>query len=334
MSDRVALVTGACGEMGHLLIPTLNRAGYRVVALDLAPLDADLAAQCVETMEASILEEPVLSDLFDRHRFGSVFHLAAVLSAKAEKDPDLAHRVNVGGTYGLLRLCLARAGERDGAIRFLLPSSIAVYGLPDAAAKRSAGAVKESEWTMPTAMYGCNKLYCELLGAYLGQREPEKLDFRAIRFPGLISADTLPTGGTTDYAPEMIHAAAQGRPYACFVGPETRLPFMTMPDGVGALVQLAEAEPAALSRRVYNTKGFSASAAEIRDETLLHFAGARIDFQAVPERQALVDTWPADIDDTAARRDWGLAPRHELAQALDQYLVPAMRRRYAGATSP
>ncbi len=108
---------------------------------------------------------------------------------------------------------------------------------------------------------------------------------------------------------------------------------MTMPDGVDALVQLAGADPAALSRRVYNIKGFSASAAEIRDETLVHFPRAQIDFEAAPERQALVDTWPADIDDTAARRDWGLAPRHELARALDQYLVPAMRRRYAGATS-
>jgi threonine 3-dehydrogenase len=335
MSRRVALVTGASGEMGNLLIPALSDNGFEVTALDLVELPADIRSRCVETIEASILDLDAVAGLCERHPPDAVFHLAAVLSTKAERDPDLAHRVNVQGTYGLLRLSHDLARRRRADVRFLFPSSIAVYGLPDAATKAAEGAVREWRWTVPTAMYGCNKLYCELIGAHLartgrGDGEPG-VDFRAIRFPGLISSETLPSGGTTDYAPEMIHAAASGRPYRCFVGPDTRLPFMTMPDAIDASMQLVEADERNLSTRVYNIRAFSASAAEIRDETRKHFPEANLGFEPQPARQALVDTWPADVDDTLARRDWGLRPVHGLPEALAEYLVPALRRRYTEA---
>jgi nucleoside-diphosphate-sugar epimerase len=330
MAQRVALVTGASGEMGCLLIPALKAQGFEIVTLDIAPVPGDLGRQCREVVEGSILDSSLVKGLFQRHRPTHLFHLAAVLSTMAESDPDKAHRVNVEGTYGLFRLC----ADAPDLVRFLFPSSIAVYGLPDAETKNRQGAVKETEWTVPSAMYGCNKLYCELLGAYLSGRNPDggrpPFDFRAIRFPGLISADTLPTGGTTDYAPEMIHAAAQGKPYDCFVAEETRLPFMTMPDGVEALLRLADADPSALSTRVYNIQGFSASAGEIRAAVLERFPGARIGFRPAAARQAIVDSWPAGIDDSLARRDWGLAPRHGMVEALDEYLVPALVERYAG----
>jgi nucleoside-diphosphate-sugar epimerase len=127
----------------------------------------------------------------------------------------------------------------------------------------------------------------------------------------------------------MIHAAARGQGYVCFVAERTRLPFMTMPDGVEALQRLADADAERLSTRVYNIKGFSASAGEIRDETLRHFPDTHVRFDPLPDKQALVDGWPADVNDELARRDWGLAPRHDLRQALDAYLVPALRERYA-----
>jgi len=336
MSQRTALVTGASGEMGRLLIPALTDKGYAVVAMDLAPVPAELSAHCAETVQGSVVDLAVMKDLFNRHRPTDLFHLAAILSSKAEKSPDLAHEVNVEGTYNLLRLCRETGTASGEPVRVLFPSSIAVYGMPDAETKNSAGAVGETEWTVPSAMYGCNKLYCELVGSYLSNTSPREdrgaLDFRAIRFPGLISAETLPTGGTTDYAPEMIHAAAQGKPYDCFVSEQTRLPFMTMPDAVEALLQLAAAEPASLSTRVYNICGFSASAGEIRDKVLEHFPGAEIGFASVAARQAIVDSWPADIDDSLARRDWGLDPRFGLDEALADYLIPALRERYAQST--
>ena len=164
MSQPVALVTGAGGEMGHLLIPALRQKGYAVVALDLVALPDSIREQCVEAVEASILDKEVLSDLFQRHSPDAVYHLAAVLSRKAEADPDLAHRVNVEGSYNLLQLC--HQPYRTEPVRLLFPSSIAVYGLPNGQTKNEAGAIKEHEWTVPAGVYGCNKLYCELLGRY------------------------------------------------------------------------------------------------------------------------------------------------------------------------
>jgi len=331
MAKRTAFVTGAGGEMGHLLIPQLRELDFDVVALDLVALPDAIRALCVETIEGSILDVAALEGVFQRHSPTHVFHLAAVLSRKAEADPDLAHRVNVDGTYNLFKLCDEPYAEEP--VRFLFPSSIAVYGLPSAAVKKQAGALRETEWTVPDGVYGCAKLYCELFGARL-QRSKGRPDFRSIRFPGLISADTLPTGGTTDYAPEMIHAAAQGKPYDCFVLRDTRLPFMTMPDGVDALIKLALADAHRLTRRTYNIRGFSSSAAELRSEVLKHFPAAEIAFEPDPSRQALVDSWPADVDDSAAPHDWGFSPKHGLAAAMADYLVPAMKRRYTAPVEP
>jgi nucleoside-diphosphate-sugar epimerase len=128
----------------------------------------------------------------------------------------------------------------------------------------------------------------------------------------------------------MIHAAAAGRPYRCWVREDSRLPFMTMPDAVEALLRLAEADAAALTTRVYNIRGFSCTAGEIRDEVRRHFPAVQVEFDPLADKQAIVDSWPADIDDSRARRDWGLAPRHGLAEALADYLVPALVRRERG----
>ena len=156
------------------------------------------------------------------------------------------------------------------------------------------------------------------------------MDFRAIRFPGLISAFTLPSGGTSDYAPEMLHAAAQGRPYACFVREDTRLPFMAMPDAIGALLALMEAPGESLTTLVYNVGAFSPSAGEIADLVRAAFPAGHIAFAPDPRRQAIVDSWPEDVDDARARRDWGFRPAHDLGRAFGEYLLPNVRRRYAG----
>lgn len=332
MTPRTALVTGANGEMGHLLLPALRERGYELVVLDLQPVAAEHAARCKAAVVGSVVDSPLMTSLFREHRPDAVFHLAALLSSKAERDPDRAHDVNVSATLDLFRLGREQARLTGRDVRFLFPSSIAVYGLPDAAAKAAAGAVSETEWNRPAGIYGCNKLYGEMIGSYFTKRAQTDgtpgLDFRAIRFPGLISAETLPSGGTSDYAPEMVHAAAQGKPYACFVSAETRMPFMTMPDAVAALLRLDGAEAARLTTRVYNIGAFSPSAGELKSAVLAHFPDARITFEPVAWRQAIVDTWPAGVDDARARRDWGHAPRHALAEAMSDYLVPALVKRY------
>jgi nucleoside-diphosphate-sugar epimerase len=334
----VVLVTGANGEMGHGLIHHLAEAGtYDILALDIREIDPELVRRSAAATVGDILDRRLLERLMSEFEIHAVFHLAAILSTRAEFIPETAHEVNVEGTLNLLRLAMDEAQSHGRPVKFLFPSSIAVYGLPDPEAKRAAGKVAEHEWTVPVTMYGCNKLYCEHLGRYFArhyrqlaaQESPSGVEFRAIRFPGLLSAFTAPSGGTSDYAPEMIHAAAQGRAYACFVGQETRIPFMAMPDAIGALLGLMEAPAESLTSLVYNVTSFNPSAGEMAELVRRAFPGARITFAPDRRRQAIVDSWPEDVDDARARRDFGFRPAYDLGRAFHEYLVPNVRERYA-----
>jgi len=334
----VVLVTGAGGEMGHTLIRRLAELGaFDVLALDLRPLDPELARCCAAVSVGDVLDRHLLDRLMSEFEVSVVFHLAALLSTRGEFVPETAHEVNVQGTLNVLRLTVEEARSLGRPVKFLFPSSVAVYGLPTLAAKRLAGTVAEDQWLMPITMYGCNKLYCEHLGRYFARHyrqlalsgEPSGVDFRAIRFPGLISAFTTPSGGTSDYAPEMIHAAAQGRPYACFVREDTRIPFLAMPDAVEALVALMRAPPESLTTLVYNVSAFNPTAGELADVVRRAFPAARITFAPDPRRQAIADSWPEDVDDARARRDWGFRPAYDLNRAFNEYLLPNVTRRYA-----
>lgn len=335
MGETLILVTGACGEIGQALVQSLaRRGGFRIVTADLAPLPESIRSLPAEHIQGDLLNK--IKQFYD-YNFAIIFHLAASLSSKAESAPEEAHRINVEGTLQLLQMAAYKSEKYGEAVKFLFPSSIAAYGLPDRKTKAAAGRVKEDEWTFPQTMYGCNKLYCERLGMYFsrfyGQRHldanpPVMLDFRGLRYPGLISAFTLPSGGTSDYGPEMLHAAAQGRPYECFVSEDTRIPFMAMPDAIKALLILSEARRESLSRLTYNVGGFSLSAGEFRQRAEQAFSGARITFQPNVRRQGIVDTWPEDIDDSRARRDWGWQPDYDVDRFFEEYLLPNIRQRY------
>lgn len=339
LADRrtAVLVTGAGGEMGHGLIHALAARDPEcaIVGLDLRPADKSIGALCAETLTGDIRDTEMLEDLASRYRFGRVFHLAAMLSSSAERAPLLAYEVNVGGTMNLLRLAITER-ERTGEMPMVvLPSTIAVYGLPTLSAKTFAGAITEDEFLEPRTMYGCNKLAAEHLGRYFndhhGQFEsetPGSLDFRSIRFPGIISAETLPTGGTTDYGPEMLHAAAQGHAYTCFVRADSQLPFMTMPEAIRAILELTDTPRASLTRGAYNVRSFAPTAAELAEAIRVRYSGLEVTFDPTPGRQLIVDGWPADVDDAAARTDWGWAPTHTLESALDKYLIPGLKAHY------
>jgi nucleoside-diphosphate-sugar epimerase len=337
MARRAAtLVTGAGGEIGHALIERLADTGEAdIVALDVRPLDPELARRCAAGRAGDVLDRRLLDRLASEFEITTIFHLAALLSTRAEFVPETAHEVNVDGTLNLLRLAVDEARASGRPVRFLFPSSIAVYGLPDLGAKQAAGPVTEGQWLTPVTMYGCTKLAGEHLGRYFARHyrqlsaQPSGVDFRALRFPGLISAFTMPSGGTSDYAPEMIHAAAQGRPYACFVRADTRIPFMAMPDAIDALLSLQRAPASALTTTVYNVTGFSATAGALADLAHRAFEAARIAFAPDPRRQAIVDSWPEELDDACARRDWGFEPAYDLRRTFEDYLVPNVRRRYA-----
>ncbi len=334
----VVLITGAGGEIGHGLIAHLAEAGAQpVVTLDVNPLEPALARKVQREFTGSIMDKSLLERVLSEFEVETVYHLAALLSTRSEFTPLTAHQVNVEGTLNLLEFSQREAESHGRPVTFLYPSSIAAYGLPDLATKRKAGRVKEDDYNTPSTMYGCNKLYCEQLGRYYARfykqlaadTQSGRVDFRCVRFPGLISALTVPSGGTSDYAPEMIHAAAKGEPYACFVRPDTRIPFMAMPDGVAALLRLAAAPKAALTRTAYNLGAFNPSAEDVRQEVVRAFAGADITWQNDTKRQGIVDSWPEDVDDSAARRDWGFAPAYDFTRAFRDYLIPMIGSRYA-----
>jgi threonine 3-dehydrogenase len=335
MRAPVTLVTGAGGEIGHGLLTRLAAADRPIITIDVARLDPALARLVVREFTGSITDTALLERALAEFEVDLVFHLAALLSTRAEFTPVTAHEVNVEGTLNLLEFA-QREGESHGRpVVFVYPSSIAVYGLPDLPTKTAVGRVSEDAWNTPTTMYGCNKLYCEHLGRYysrhykqLAARVPSRLDFRAVRFPGLISALTVPAGGTSDYAPEMVHAAARGVGYSCFVRPDTRLPFMAMPDAIDALLRLASHPAEGLTRTAYNLCAFNPSAQEIADTVAGAFPGANITFRTDVKRQAIVDSWPADVDDGAARRDWNFAPAFDMTSAFADYLVPTVREKY------
>jgi nucleoside-diphosphate-sugar epimerase len=334
----VVLITGAGGEIGHGLIERLSRQSHHaIVTLDLARLDSSMAPLVDREITGSILDRPLLERVLAEYQVELVFHLAALLSTRSEFTPLAAHQVNVEGTLNLLEFAQHEGESHGKPVIFMYPSSIAAYGLPDRETKQRAGRVKEDDWPHPTTMYGCNKLYCEQLGNYYARHYKQlaaelasrRVDFRAVRFPGLISALTLPSGGTSDYAPEMLHAAATGQPYESFVRPDTRIPFMAMPDAVDALLQFASARRASLTRTAYNVAAFNPSAEEICEVTMAAFPGAQITWSVDEKRQGIIDTWPADVDDGAARRDWGFAPRYDFDHAFAEYLIPTIRERYA-----
>jgi threonine 3-dehydrogenase len=335
MRTPVTLVTGASGEIGHGLITRLSGTGRPIVTIDLAPLDPSLHRLVLREFTGSITDTTLLERVLAEFEVDLIFHLAALLSTRAEFTPITAHHVNVEGTLTLLEFA-QREGESHGrTVLFLYPSSVAAYGLPDLATKTKVGRIREDEWNTPRTMYGCNKLYCEHLGRYyarfykqLAAHAVGRVDFRCVRFPGLISAVTMPAGGTSDYAPEMIHAAARHEPYTCFVRPDTRIPFMAMPDAISALLDLAKAPRENLTRTAYNLTAFSPTAQQIHDAVLGAFPGAVVQWGTDEKRQSIVDSWPEDVDDRAARRDWAFAPVYDFTSAFDEYLIPNVRERY------
>lgn len=337
MRKEVILITGANGEIGHGLIDYLaEKNNANIIALDVTPLDDELKGKVTRFIQGDILDQMLLGRMVVEYEIRTIIHLASILSTKAEYNPETAHRINVEGTLNLLRLAVEQSQWQGNPVKFIYPSSIAAYGLPDLETKNGAGKIREDEWNAPTTMYGCNKLYCEHLGRYYASyyrqlaADPDRssIDFRAIRFPGLISAVTIPTGGTSDYGPEMLHHAAQGEPYRCFVRADTRLPFMVMPDAVKALLRLHAAPKEALTHSVYNVTSFTLSALEIAQIAQKAFPDAVIEFVPHRSRQRIVDSWPAEIDDSAAQRDWGWHPDYDAQRAFGDYLIPAISSRY------
>lgn len=307
------LITGAGGQIGGDLVHALARRDHEIIATDVAVKpDRVEAAANVTWHHLDVTDPSAVMALFRQVRPERVFHLAAILSARGEEIPQTTYRVNELGTFHILEAC-----RETGTGQLIFTSSIAVFG-PDT---HTETPTPDDAPRHPTTMYGVNKASGELLGSYYHKRYG--FDFRAVRFPGLISA-AMPGGGTSDYALFMYVDAVRIGAYEAFCRPDTVIPLMYMPDALRALIELSEADAGRLTRRVFNIAAFSPRADEIAASVTRRVPGAKITFRPDPRRQAILDSWPRILDDDNAGREWGWKPEFNLEQMSDD-LVPRIR---------
>ena len=296
------LVTGAAGQIGSELTPALRErhGSDNVVATDLrAPAPGSpLLRGPFDLLD--VRDRTRLTEIVTKHRIDTIYHMAAILSATGEASPQLAWDVNINGLVNVLEV--ARA---TGVRRVFCPSSIAVFG-----PETPRNPAPQLTVLHPSTLYGLTKVTGELLGDYYVQRYD--LDVRGLRYPGIISSETPPGGGTTDYAVDIFYQALRTARYSCFVRPDTVLPMMYMPDCIRATLALMDADLARLTRHCdYNVAGLSFSAADIAAEIAKNIPGFVCDYD--PDfRQAIADSWPQSIDDAPARADWDWRPSFDL----------------------
>lgn len=315
MTPSNILVTGAGGQLGNDLVAELaaREGAERIIATDIrVEPNGPLARSGVRTGVLDIRDLKAVGDLVRSNGVRTIYHLAGILSARGEQKPDLCWDVNVGGLRNVLDVA------RNDSIRVFWPSSIAVFG-PDTPRVDTPQTTIE----LPTTMYGVTKVTGELLCSYYSRKW--NVDVRSVRYPGIVSWTVPPGGGTTDYAPEMFFKAVLAGRYTCFVGPETRLPMMYMPDAVKAAINLMEADSATVKERTsYNITAFSFSAAELAAAVAERVPGFSVTYLP-DERQSIADSWPSVIDDSRARADWGWKPAFDLGGMADDMLLNLRR---------
>ena len=324
MGNKVIFITGSNGEMGRYLIEALNKEGSKnIIALDLEQKNNILNTKFIQ---GSILDTQLLDDINEKYEISEIYHLAAILSTKAENNPQLANDVNINGTKNIFELGQKQAIKQKKNILFFFPSSIAVYNLEE----NNNSKIKEEDYcSNPLTEYGKAKLICEDIGERLDTTKTTfGIDFRAIRFPGIISATTLPTGGTSDYAPEMIHAAAQNKSYKCFVMNNRKLPFIVMPDAIDAIFKIMKISKKKLLKSAYNITSFSPSVEEFYNKTKEYFQNFNMTYSIDSKRQKIIDSWPNYVNDSAAQNDWGWKSKYDLSESYASYIVPHIKNKY------
>lgn len=312
------MVTGAAGQIGTELTRALRKkyGSDNVLASD---IKTEIFAELRESgpyETVNVTEPGTIDRAIRKYAIDTIYHMAAILSASGEKNPQLAWQVNLNGTYHVLE-----AARRNGILRVFCPSSIAVFGPETPRFDTPNETVLK-----PKTMYGVTKVAGELLGDYYVRRY--RLDVRGCRYPGIISHETPPGGGTTDYAVAIFFEAVKHRRYTCFLKENTRLPMMYMPDCLKATIDLMEADFSRLKHHAdFNVAAFSFTPAELAAEIRKLIPEFEITYQP-DERQAIAETWPETIDDSAAREEWGWKPDYDLARMTED-MITVLRRRFA-----
>ena len=296
------LVTGALGQIGSEVIPELRRryGAEQVLATDIRVKQpgTEPPEGLFEVLDCT--DGAAIQEVVRRYDISAIYHLAALLSAVAEEKPQVAWQLNMVGLYHVLEIA------RSYGCAIFFPSSIGAFGPTTPRDNTPQDTIQR-----PNTMYGVTKVAGELLCDYYAQRFG--VDTRGVRFPGLISHVALPGGGTTDYAVDIFYQAVRYRHYSCFLGPDTRLDMMYMPDAVKAIIGVMEADPARLEHRnAFNIAAMNFTPEELAAEIRKHMPDFAIDYDVDPVRQTIADSWPRSMDDSAARREWDWAPDYDM----------------------
>jgi nucleoside-diphosphate-sugar epimerase len=304
------LVTGAGGQIGTELVPAL-RAKYgteNVVATGhTTPLPEELKAG--PTGYVDVTDYGEVDGAFRKYGVDTVFHMASMLSALAERNRREAYQVNFNGLNNILEAAVA-----NNLDMVVVPSSIAAFG-PETPHENTPNDTVQK----PNTVYGISKVFGELMGNYYSTKLG--LEVRGIRLPGIISWKVEPTSGTTDYAVAIFYGAVREDRYTCWLGPDTRLPMMYMPDAISALIGVAEADSGRLLHHAdFNVNAMSFTPYELAEEIRKRRPGFEISYEIDELRQGIADSWPDKLDDTAAREEWGWSPRYGLGAMVDDML--------------
>jgi nucleoside-diphosphate-sugar epimerase len=297
---RRILVTGSYGQIGSELVPALREkyGNENVIATDIKSPPVLRETDLFLYLDA--LNSEALAEVVREKEIGTIYHMASILSATGEKMPQTAWNTNMNSLLNVLEV-----GRKYGIERIIWPSSIAVFG-PSTPREDTP----DDTIMRPTTMYGITKVAGELLVEYYFKKYG--LDTRSMRLPGIISSETPPGGGTTDYAVEVFYEAIKQKRYTCFVEESTMLPMMYMPDCIKAFIDLTEADGSKLKHRVFNVAGMSFTAGDLAAEIRKQIPEFRIEYK--PDfRQEIADSWPRSINDSLAREEWDWSPSYNLA---------------------
>jgi nucleoside-diphosphate-sugar epimerase len=309
--QQMILVTGALGQIGSELTTELRKVygNDQVIASDIKPNPNGSALAAGPFHLLDCLDAGRVAEIVKQYQVKTIYHLAAILSAVAEARPQLAWQVNMNGLYNVLEVA------REYHCSVFTPSSIGAFG-PITPADRTP----QDTIQRPQTMYGVTKVAGELLCDYYFHRFG--VDTRGLRYPGLISYQTLPGGGTTDYAVEIYYEAIKNRKYTCYLKQGTFLDMMYMPDALSAAMSLMEADPTRLKHRnAFNITAMSVDPESIAAAIRRHIPDFKIDYQIDPVRQAIADSWPNSLDDRAAREEWGWQPKYTLETMTQDMLT-------------
>jgi nucleoside-diphosphate-sugar epimerase len=312
MKRTTVLIVGANGQLGSVLAEALRSA-----LGETSVVTSDIRAPKEETGSFTILnvmDARQLSEVVNKYKITEIYHLAAILSARGEENPKMAWDVNMNGLFNVLEIA------RERQLKLFFPSSIAVFG-----SHTPRQHTPQETIMQPETVYGISKVagenWCQYYFLKYG------VDVRSLRYPGVIGYQTMPGGGTTDYAVEIFHRAVKEEAFSCFLKPDTRLPMIYMPDAIRATLELMQAPADAVKVRTsYNLASMSFTPAEISEEIRRYYPELEVEYK--PDfRQQIAESWSESIDDTQARSDWGWQPEYDL-ESMTADMIQHLRTQY------